>query len=84
MAVTRMDNVGSVVEDIEAAIEIVTELDLELEARAHVEGDGARSSSATWCCGAKTCLGSATSGVPSESSSGSTHSSDSRRPGPTP
>ena len=38
MAVTRMDNVGIVVEDIDAAIEFFTELGLELEGRAPVEG----------------------------------------------
>ena len=38
MAVKRMDNVGIVVEDIDAAIEFFTELGLELEGRAPVEG----------------------------------------------
>jgi catechol 2,3-dioxygenase-like lactoylglutathione lyase family enzyme len=38
MTVTRMDNVGIVVEDIDAAIEFLTELGLELEARAPIEG----------------------------------------------
>ena len=38
MAVTRMDNVGIVVEDIDAAIEFFTELGLEFEGRAPVEG----------------------------------------------
>lgn len=38
MAVKRMDNVGIVVEDIEAAIEFFTELGLELEGRAPIEG----------------------------------------------
>ena len=41
MAVKRMDNVGIVVEDIEAAIEFFTELGLELEGRAPIEGDWA-------------------------------------------
>lgn len=41
MAVTRMDNVGVVVEDLDAAIEFFTELGLELEGRAPVEGDWA-------------------------------------------
>src|SRR6266511_4180163 len=41
MTVTRMDNVGIVVEDIDAAIEFFTELGLELEGRAPVEGDWA-------------------------------------------
>jgi catechol 2,3-dioxygenase-like lactoylglutathione lyase family enzyme len=36
-----MDNVGIVVEDIDAAIEFFTELGLELEARAPIEGDWA-------------------------------------------
>jgi catechol 2,3-dioxygenase-like lactoylglutathione lyase family enzyme len=36
-----MDNVGIVVKDIEAAIEFFTELGLELEGRAPVEGDWA-------------------------------------------
>src|SRR5882724_7113672 len=36
-----MDNVGIVVEDIDAAIEFFTELGLELEGRAPIEGDWA-------------------------------------------
>jgi len=38
MTVKRMDNVGIVVEDIDAAIEFFIELGLELEGRAPVEG----------------------------------------------
>lgn len=38
MAVKRMDNVGVVVENIDAAIEFFTELGLELEGRAPIEG----------------------------------------------
>ncbi|WP_342114760.1 VOC family protein [Pseudoduganella sp. OTU4001] len=41
MAVKRMDNVGIVVEDLDAAIEFFTELGLHLEGRAPVEGDWA-------------------------------------------
>src|SRR6186713_1523625 len=41
MAVKRMDNVGIVVEDVDAAIEFFTDLGLELEGRAPVEGDWA-------------------------------------------
>lgn len=41
MAVKRMDNVGIVVEDIDAAIEFFTELGLTLEGRGPVEGDWA-------------------------------------------
>lgn len=41
MTVKRMDNVGIVVEDIGAAIEFFSELGLELEGRAAVEGDWA-------------------------------------------
>ena len=41
MAVTRMDNVGIVVEDMDAAIEFFSELGLRLEGRAPVEGDWA-------------------------------------------
>ena len=41
MTVKRMDNVGIVVEDMDAAIEFFTELGLELEGRAPVEGDWA-------------------------------------------
>ena len=41
MTVKRMDNVGIVVEDIDAAIEFFAELDLKLEGRATVEGDWA-------------------------------------------
>src|SRR5881392_797122 len=39
--VNRMDNVGIVVEDLDAAIEFFTELGLELEGRAMVEGEWA-------------------------------------------
>ena len=39
MTVKRMDNVGIVVEDISAAVEFFTELGLELEGRATIEGD---------------------------------------------
>ena len=38
MTVRRMDNVGIVVEDIDAAIDFFTELGLELEGRAPIEG----------------------------------------------
>ena len=38
MTVERMDNVGVVVEDLEATIEFFRELGLELEGRAMVEG----------------------------------------------
>lgn len=38
MAVTRMDNVGIVVEDLDAAIAFFTTLGLELEGRSPVEG----------------------------------------------
>ena len=38
MAVQRMDNVGVVVEDLDAAIAFFTELGLELEGRARIEG----------------------------------------------
>lgn len=41
MTVKRMDNVGIVVEDIDAAIEFFTELGLELEGRVPIEGDWA-------------------------------------------
>ena len=41
MAVKRMDNVGIVVEDLDAAIGFFTELGLELEGRAPIEGDWA-------------------------------------------
>ena len=41
MTVKRMDNVGIVVEDIDAVIEFFTELGLELEGRAPVKGDWA-------------------------------------------
>ncbi len=39
MTVKRMDNVGIVVEDLDAAIEFFTELGLELEGRAPIEDD---------------------------------------------
>jgi len=41
MAITRMDNVGIVVEDLDAAIGFFTGLGLALEGRATVEGDWA-------------------------------------------
>ena len=41
MAITRMDNVGIVVEDLDAAIEFFTELGLALEGRAPIEGEWA-------------------------------------------
>ena len=41
MTVKRMDNVGIVVADLDAAIDFFTELGLELEGRAPVEGDWA-------------------------------------------
>lgn len=41
MTVKRMDNVGIVVEDLDAAIEFFTELGLRLEGRALVEGEWA-------------------------------------------
>ncbi|MDQ4044023.1 MAG: VOC family protein [Chloroflexota bacterium] len=41
MTVKRMDNIGIVVEDLDAAIEFFTELGLELEGRAPIEGDWA-------------------------------------------
>ena len=41
MPVKRMDNIGMVVEDIDAAIEFFTELGLVLEGRAPIEGEWA-------------------------------------------
>lgn len=41
MAVKRMDNVGIVVEDLDAAIEFFRELGLEFEGRAMIEGEWA-------------------------------------------
>src|SRR3954464_304980 len=41
MTVKRMDNVGIVVEDLDAAIAFFTELGLELEGRAPIQGDWA-------------------------------------------
>jgi catechol 2,3-dioxygenase-like lactoylglutathione lyase family enzyme len=41
MTVKRMDNVGIVVEDLDAAIEFFSELGLQLEGRAPIEGDWA-------------------------------------------
>ena len=41
MTVKRMDNVGIVVEDLDAAIAFFTELGLKLEGRAPIEGDWA-------------------------------------------
>jgi catechol 2,3-dioxygenase-like lactoylglutathione lyase family enzyme len=39
MALQRMDNVGIVVESLDAAISFFAELGLELEGRAMIEGD---------------------------------------------
>ncbi len=41
MALKRMDNVGIVVEDIDAAIEFFTELGMKLEGRTTIEGEWA-------------------------------------------
>src|SRR3954454_23680347 len=41
MTVRRMDNVGIVVEDLDAAIEFFTELGLELQGRATIQGEWA-------------------------------------------
>ncbi|HET9782458.1 MAG TPA: VOC family protein [Candidatus Dormibacteraeota bacterium] len=41
MAVKRMDNVGIVVDDLEAAVEFFRELGLELEGRGMIEGEWA-------------------------------------------
>ena len=41
MTVKRMDNVGIVVEDIDAAVEFFTELGLTLEGRMPIEGEWA-------------------------------------------
>lgn len=41
MTVKRMDNLGIVVEDLDAAVEFFIELGLELEGRAPIEGDWA-------------------------------------------
>ncbi|MYR20980.1 VOC family protein, partial [Streptomyces sp. SID6137] len=38
MAIQRMDNVGIVVDDLDAAIAFFVELGMELEGRAEVEG----------------------------------------------
>jgi catechol 2,3-dioxygenase-like lactoylglutathione lyase family enzyme len=41
MAITRMDNVGIVVEDLDATVDFFLELGLELEGRATIEGEWA-------------------------------------------
>src|SRR5437870_2262060 len=41
MALKRMDNVGIVVDDLEATVEFFAELGLELEGRATIEGEWA-------------------------------------------
>ena len=41
MAVKRMDNVGIVVDDLEETVDFFTELGLELEGRATIEGEWA-------------------------------------------
>jgi catechol 2,3-dioxygenase-like lactoylglutathione lyase family enzyme len=40
MTIKRMDNVGIVVESLDAAIAFFSELGLELEGRATIEGEG--------------------------------------------
>ena len=41
MTVKRMDNIGIVVKDLDVAIEFFTELGLEFEGRAPIEGEWA-------------------------------------------
>jgi len=41
MAVKRMDNIGIVVSDLDAAVEFFVELGLNLEGRTHIEGEWA-------------------------------------------
>jgi len=41
MTVKRMDNVGIVVQDLDAAVEFFVELGLDLEGRMHIEGEWA-------------------------------------------
>lgn len=41
MTVRRMDNMGIVVEDLDAAVAFFTELGLEVEGRATIEGEWA-------------------------------------------
>ena len=38
MTIQRMDNVGIVVEDLDAAIAFLTEIGMELEGKAQIEG----------------------------------------------
>ncbi len=47
MAVKRMDNIGIVVEDLDATVDFFVELGLELEGRAAIEGEWAGRVSAT-------------------------------------
>jgi catechol 2,3-dioxygenase-like lactoylglutathione lyase family enzyme len=38
MAIQRMDNVGTVVDDLDATVAFFTELGMELEGKGHAEG----------------------------------------------
>lgn len=51
MTVIRMDNVGIVVEDIDAAIEFFTQLGLVLEGRMPIEGEWAGRVTGVRCLG---------------------------------
>ena len=55
MAVKRMDNVGIVVENLDAAIAFFTELGLTLEGRAPIEGIGPAMSPAPPGCSPAPC-----------------------------
>ena len=53
MTVKRMDNVGIVVEDLDAAIEFFTELGLELEGRAPMKETGLMASPDCAACASR-------------------------------
>ena len=48
-----MDNVGIVVDDLDAAVAFFTELGMELEGRMAIEGSWAGKSSGSTTCGAR-------------------------------
>lgn len=50
MTVERMDNVGTLVVDIDAAFEFFTELGFELEGRAPIQGNWADTCVGRCCC----------------------------------
>jgi catechol 2,3-dioxygenase-like lactoylglutathione lyase family enzyme len=53
MTIQRLDNVGIVVDDLDAAVAFFTELGMELEGRMPIEGSWAETSSGSTTCEAR-------------------------------